>query len=105
MSGVQSDILGTASVLNCTIDVERLIAVKRCDLDRYCIFNLNELTTEFVGQQSSSNGRLEVETDNRDDVGNSACVIQKLRNGFVFKIGKTQQRGIVAQPGGNLRFG
>ena len=78
---------GAAGLRNGANDVERLIAVKRCDLNRDDVFNLYELAPEFVGQRSASDGRLQVETDNRDDGGNAACVFQKLRNRFVFKVG------------------
>jgi hypothetical protein len=105
VSCVKSHFLGATGLRQGTNNIQRLIAVKRCDLNRDDVFNLDELAPEFVGQQTPSDGGLQVETDNGDDGGNGACVFQKLRDGFVFQLGKAQQRSIVAQPGGEFPFG
>ena len=100
VSGVESDLLGAAGLRERSNNVDGLVAIERCNLDRDDVLDLKKLSPEFIGQIAPADRGLQVETDDRDDRGNGASVFQKFCNGFVFQIGQAEQHGVVSQTRG-----
>ena len=73
-----------------TDNVDRLIAIEGCDLDRNHVFNFEETAPEFVRQNPASNRRLQVKADNRNRRCNRASMRNQFSNAFVLEISKAQ---------------
>ena len=86
-------------------NLESLITIEGRDLDGNNIFNLKKLTPEFVRKRAASDRGLKIETHNRDHPGNGAGVIEEFRDGGIAQVGEAQQDGVIANSGGELRFG
>ena len=59
-------------------DVERSVAVEWRDFDRDHTFDVQEATPEVAVQDTSTDGRLQIEADDRDHRRDAAAVIQHL---------------------------
>ena len=71
-------------------NIECLIAIERRDLDGDYLWNLCEFTPELVGQETSADGRLQVEADDGDDLGNCSRMIEQLGDRSITQCGKTE---------------
>ena len=78
-------------------DVERLVAVERRDLDRDDVLDLGEAPPERVRQQPAAHRGLEVEADERDDLGDGAAVGDERVVVRVGQRGQAEQPGVVAE--------
>src|SRR5262249_46068202 len=66
-------------------DVERVIAIEGSDFDRYDIFDFCKFAPETVGEDAAANGRLQVETNNGNDLRDGARVSEKFGVGRIFE--------------------
>jgi hypothetical protein len=57
--------------------VDGLIAIEGSNFYRENIFDLGESPPEFIGQEASADGRLQVKADDRGDIGDLAAVAEK----------------------------
>ncbi len=83
-------------------NVERLIAVKRRDLDRDHGFNQRKLAPENTRQHASSHRGLQIKTDHRQDCAHVARPRQKLVGPI--RPAWNQQRRMISKLGHQLRF-
>src|SRR5690349_9876163 len=68
VAGVERDVASTG-VGDRSDDIERLVAVERGDLDGDDVFDFREPSPERVGQNASTGRGLEIEAEQRDDLG------------------------------------
>src|SRR5882724_3511657 len=71
-------------------DIEGLISVERSDFDGHNVFNFCELAPKSVGEYAATHGRLQIETNHRQDFRNRLAVSQKSRITRVFHRGQAQ---------------
>ena len=96
VAGVERDVVA-AGLGDGADHVERLVAVERRHLDGDHVLDLGEPPPERVRQHAPADGRLQVEADQRDDLGHRAAVgDQRVVVGVVHRR-QAQQRRVVAQ--------
>jgi hypothetical protein len=103
ISGIKSDILAPR-FRHGAKDVERLIAIKRRDLDRHDIVNFNELAPERIGEYPPARGRLQIEADDWNDRRHAPAMGEQLLRGRGFERSQAQQRRVVAIIAKKYRF-
>src|SRR4051812_4906369 len=82
IAGVKRDVVAPG-VGDGADHVDRLVAVERRHLDGDDVFDLGESTPEGVRQDTTTNGALEIKTDDGDHVGDSTGVGNELIFGCV----------------------
>ena len=80
-----------------THDIEGLVTVERCDFDSYDIIDLRELAPEFEGENAAADGRLQVETNNRQNLRDGARVSEKFCVACIFEGGEAQKACVVTK--------
>ena len=78
-------------------DVERAIAIERRDLDRDDALDVQEGAPERRVEDAAADGRLKVEADHGDDLGDRAAMLEQRRVVGIFQRGEAQQRRVVAE--------
>lgn len=78
-------------------DIEGLVAVERCDFDSYDMIDLRELAPEFVGENAAADGRLQVETNNRQNLRDGAGMSEKFCVARIFESGEAQKACVVTK--------
>ena len=87
-----------------THHIQRAVAVEWSDLDCQNIIYFGKFPPEFIGQYPAADTGLEIEADDRDDVGNFGAVFQHGVDGFTGEGAQAEQTGIVTAGSFKLRF-
>ena len=72
VAGVESDVAPRLS--DGPDNIKRLVAVERCNLDRYDVLDFCELPPKSVRQNAAAHGRLQVKADDGKNGSNFAAV-------------------------------
>ncbi len=72
--GIEDDFLMTATLGQRSRHIQGLIAVERCHFDRHHVLYLQEFPPKAIVQRPPANRGLQVESEQRDNVGNCAAV-------------------------------
>ena len=83
VSGVQRNLLSPAGIGNGPDNFDGLIAIKGRYLYGHDILDVGEAPPEIVMQESSSDCRLQVKTDYRNDRSDGLGMVQKLCNALI----------------------
>ena len=86
-------------------DVERLVAVEGRDLDRDHALDLGEAPPEGVRERPAADGRLQVEADDRQALGDPRAVREEVVVAGVGERGEAEQAGVVAEAREQVRLG
>ena len=104
VAGIQGDVVAPRFA-DGTNDIECPIAIERRDLHGPEIRNVRQLTPERVVQHAATDGRLEVEPEERHHVGDRAAVREQLRCARARKRPETQETDVVPVGERDLRLG
>ena len=100
---VERDVVA-AALGHAAVDVQRAIAIERRDLDRDDALDVEEAAPESAIEDAPADRRLQVEAEDRNDVGDAAAVLEERRVVGVAQRAKAEQRGVVAERRRELRF-
>ncbi len=100
VAGVERDLVGPSGLRHGAEHVERLVPVERRDFDGDDVRDLGERAPEIDGQHPPTDGRLEVEPDERDRVRHLAAVRDEVVERGVGKGGEGEEAGVIAEVGG-----
>src|SRR5882762_6234466 len=78
-------------------DIEGLVAVEWGDLDGHNAFNFCKLAPKSVGEYAATHGRLQIETNHRQDFRHSSAVSQESCVIRIFHRGQAQQTCAISQ--------
>ena len=105
VTGIERDLSGAPGIDHRAEHLERLVAIERCNFDRYDLLDFHHPSPEGVWQHPPADGRLQVEGYHRDRIGHRA----DMRRPIGFLGGRQGRRahepGVVAQLHGQLGFG
>src|SRR5215472_17033393 len=95
VTGIQGDV--AAGFGDSAYDIEGLVAVERRDFDGDDVFDLRELAPEFVGENAAADGRLQIETNNRQNLRHTAGMSEKLYVARILESGEAQKACVVTK--------
>jgi len=93
---IESDV-GTPGVSHRSDHIQRLIAIKRGNLDCHDCGDFCETPPEGVRQHSTSHRRLQIKTEQRNDAGHLTAVFQQFLFGGLRQCRQTDQTGVITQ--------